>query len=193
VTVPCCEPCRKTQTLDDEYFRNMITMRLDATSNPAAQQSIKVLYRALARPQARRSLQAILHSLRDVEFRSLSGLYLGHATSYDADLQRLYAVIRRTMLGLYWYEAGERLPDSHEARVYSADAIPAAERADAELFTTLFKEALRSSHRSSFGPDVFAYWFQRLPEPHADITLWAFGVYRCVGFLGITKPADEKL
>ena len=156
VTVPCCEPCRQTQTLDDEYFRNMLAMRVEVTSNPAAQQALKTVYRALARPRGWRTFHALVRSMRGIELRLPSGLYIGEATACDADLQRLDGVIHRMMLGLYWHEFDERLPHSHVTRVYSADGIPAADRVNTEMFATLFKQALGGSRRI-IGHDVFAY------------------------------------
>ena len=47
-----------------------------------------------------------------------------------------------------------------------------------------------SGQKRMFGDNAFAYWFQSLGP--ASVTLWAFVVYRCTGFIGLTRPKTEN-
>lgn len=188
VTVPCCEECRAAQSVDDEYFKNIIVIRNDVAEHPAASQVLESVHRALARPQNHPFTKSLLRSAREVDMRSLGGLYLGRAASYSVDLSRLDKVIRRTMLGLFWYETGERLPDSCPSRVFCVEGIDSLDLAAIAAFKRVIDQGLKGRPRV-FGNKVFSYWFQRLGD-RSHATLWVFLVYSRVAFLGFTGPAQ---
>jgi hypothetical protein len=187
VSVPCCEKCRRAQSADDEYFKNVIGLRRDVSEQPALKPIVESVHRALARPQHARFTTALLQSTDDVEIRSLAGLYLGRGVIYKVETQRLNTVVRRTMLGLYFHEVGQRLPDAHSGVVWSAEAMSGLDKVRRSTFERVVEQAL-AGRRKTFGDQVFTYWFQRLPsEPRC--TLWAFFVYGRVPFIGFTVPS----
>jgi hypothetical protein len=185
--VPCCNSCRQTQSFDDEYFKNVVVMRQDVAAHPAGARVLDSVHRALARPQNRRFTTSLLRSVTDVEIRSLEGLYLGRGKTYTVDIQRLDRVMRRTLVGLYFHECRERLPDGHVARVLCADGFNTAPEETRSTFKVLADHALAGRPRS-FGDRVFTYWFQHLSDGSGG-TLWAFVVYSSVAFVGFTGPA----
>lgn len=189
VTVPCCEECRATQSVDDEYFKNVIVIRHDVAAHPAATQVLDSVHRALARPQNLRFTKTLIRLAKEVDVQSLGGLFIGRATTYDVDLKRLDSVIRRTMLGLFWHETGERLPDSCISPVFCVEGIGGLDIAKLAGFRRAMDQAL-TGRPTVFGHKVFTYWFQRLPGPN-HATLWAFLVYSRVAFLGFTGPAPS--
>ena len=183
VTVPCCELCRTTQSSDDEYFKNVISIRHDVAEHPAASQILDSVHRALVRPEYRRVTTALLRSAQEVDVRSEAGLYLGSATSFRVDLGRVDKVIHRTMLGLYWHEMSQRVPESHLAKVYCIDGVGGSALAH---FKAAMDHALEGRPRV-FGHKVFTYWFQPFAD-QSDASLWALLVYSRVAFLGFTGP-----
>jgi hypothetical protein len=91
------------------------------------------------------------------------------------------------MLGLYWHETRERLPDSHIAAVYCIDGVSGRALGD---FKKAMDQALQGRLKI-FGHKVFTYWFQWFAD-QSDATLWAFLVYSRVAFLGFTGPRPSS-
>jgi hypothetical protein len=77
VTVPCCEACRKTQTLDDEYFIRMIAMRHDVGENPAAAGVVASVHRSFSKPNKLRFNKALVRSIKQIDLQTAAGVYLG--------------------------------------------------------------------------------------------------------------------
>ncbi len=75
VKVPCCEACRTTQSIDDEYFKNMIVMRHDVAGSEAGRRLLDSVHKALFRPRGRGFAVGLIRSARDVEIRTSGGLY----------------------------------------------------------------------------------------------------------------------
>lgn len=186
VTVPCCQTCRLGQSLDDEYFTRMVTMRHDVAEHPAAAQVLEVVHRSLTKPHKRRFTQALLQSVREFEVRSPAGLYLGSGPSYQVDLDRLCRVIKRTTLGLYFKEFGVRLPDSHSCQVYAMDGFSRSDPGLNAKLTRIIEQALRGKSRV-FGEKVFTYWVQQVD----DATVWLHLVYSRVAFLAFTLRSTD--
>jgi hypothetical protein len=192
ITVPCCEDCRRTQSVDDEYFRTMLALRQDVAANPTAEQIVDSVERALQKPQKARFSDAILRSAQKVSLWSPSGLYAGTGHTFNVDTRRLDSVVRRTMLGLHYRETNHRVPDGYEPRVYCVDAFTDLSIKQAAEVQRLVDVATSGSRRS-IGERVFAYWYQSFADkPEASV--WAFLFYTRVLFIGFvlaTEKTDE--
>lgn len=186
VTVPCCEACRSTQSVDDEYFRTMIAMRQDAARHPAAAEVLQRVHRALALPQQERFTAGLLGSTKTVAIRSLAGLYLGTGTSYAVDLKRLDRVIARSIRGLHYHLSGERLHPGQAVTVFCLEGFPDATLDVQAQLEKLADQALSGQRRSIAG-DAFVYWHQSFGSWQAG-SLWAFLVYRALPFVGFVGP-----
>jgi hypothetical protein len=183
VTVPCCETCRREQPMDDEYFLRMIAMRSDVGRHISIAPVVDSVHRSFTRPPSLRFTQALLRSISERAVYSSADIYLGQATTYDVDLNRLCKVIERITRGLYFSEYQQRLPDDHACKSYALDGFPAGN----SHLSRLLAVALTGKCQT-FGDKVFTYWIRRIES----LTLWAFLVYGCVGFLALTKPNDVK-
>jgi hypothetical protein len=190
VTVPCCYPCRQGQSLDDEYFVRMIAMRRDVADNPSAAFAIDAVHRSFTKPHKIGFTRALLESINEFPVYTPAGLYLGHATSYDVDLQRLCKVIERTTRGLYFHEFKARLPHDHRCVTYALDGFASAGSKVNATIGPVLDHAL-SGKKRTFGNNAFSYWVQRLDGPNST-TLWVFHVYGCVGFMAFTMPSNES-
>ena len=172
VTVPCCEPCRTSQSLDDEYFVRMISMKSDTAKNSSAKTARDSALRSLTKPAKRRFAQALISSTEDVALFSPSGIYVGQGMSYRADLKRLSKVIEITTCGLYRHKLGERLDDAHRCKVYALDGFYLATSDITAQLQRLWEQAI-SGEREDFGQNVFTYWFRRIDGPevqHCGVT-----------------------
>ena len=75
VTVPCCEQCRKGQSLDDEYFVRMIAMSRDA--NPAAAFARDAVHRTFTKAHKIGFTRALLKSIAESPVHTPASLLLG--------------------------------------------------------------------------------------------------------------------
>jgi hypothetical protein len=163
ITVPCCEACRTEQN-DDEYFKNMIVLRRDVSTNPLGRRLVESVEKALTRPESRPFTTNLLRSVQLVEIRTLAGLYLGRAATYTADTRRLDRVMRRTLLGLYFHETQTRLPDSHDAKVFSLAAFPELDSDQQAILQRTVTLGMSGKLRA-LGDGVFVYAFQGIQRP----------------------------
>jgi hypothetical protein len=191
VTVPCCEPCRQGQSLDDEYFVRMVAMRRDVGDSSSAAFAIDAVHRSFTKPQKIGFTRALLDSITELPVYSPAGLYLGKATSYDVDLRRLCNVIERTTRGLHLDEFKVRLPDDQRCVTYALDGLASAGSEANATIGRLLNHVL-SGKKRIFGNKVFTYWVQRVDGP-TSTTLWAFSVYDCVGFMAFTMPSNSAV
>jgi hypothetical protein len=186
--VPCCEACRKHQSKDDEYFKFTLVMRRDVVHEPYVQAVVDSVYRGLGRPEGKGFANSLRRSARSIPKQTVSGSYDGVETVYRLDSARLTAVMRRTLLGLYFHETGQRLPDTHCALVYRLWDFrdePEMQAHFAKLLQTIMTGTIRE-----IGSGVFAYAFKISPHvPH--YTLWLFTVYRRVVFYGQTCKLED--
>lgn len=164
----------------------MIAMRSDVGDNPSAVCSINAVHRSLTKPRKAGFTRALLESMNELTVYSPAGLYLGHAMSYDVDLQRLCNVIERTTRGLYYHEFKVRLPDDQRCVAYALDGFVSAGSDVKPQVKRLWDQALSGKERA-FGNRVFTYWVCQI-DGLVPATLWAFLVYGCVAFIAFTIP-----
>lgn len=189
LTVPCCPQCRDGQSLDDEYFVRMISLRDGTTDSPSARAARDSALRSITKPSKVRFSLALRRSISEVNAYSPAGIYLGQRLSYSVNLPRLCKVIERTTFGLYFHEYGHTLPDSHRSKVYAADGFETATPDIVATFQTLWEHAL-SGRKRSFGENIFTYWTQPIEGPEAA-TSWAFLIYGFVPFYAFTGPKPD--
>src|SRR5687768_10631148 len=85
ITVPACEECNGSASMDDEYFRLMLTSSFGADKHPDARDVMGTALRGLGKPEKRGFRDAFLSRLRQVELNTPSGFYLGRANAYQVD------------------------------------------------------------------------------------------------------------
>jgi hypothetical protein len=186
ITVPCCEQCRNHQSLDDEYFVRMVSMKSGTADNPSANAARDSALRSLTKPAKRRFSSALLSSTKDLAVHSAAGIYLGQKMSYDVDLGRLCNVIQRTTRGIYFHEFGQRLPDDHRCKAYALDGFDLAAPEILAQLRKLWGHAA-SGERKDLGENVFTYWMRKIAGPEGA-TAWDFVLYGSVAFLAFTGP-----
>ncbi len=89
IKVPSCKECHgenKQVSQDDEYFRLMLTLREDTYNHPDVGQILPTVFRSLRKPEKVGFTKSLQNSMREVNVRSPSGLYLGVKASYNVNI-----------------------------------------------------------------------------------------------------------
>lgn len=189
IEVPCCEVCKESQSADDEYFKSTIVLRHDVADEPLARPVVDSVIRAFAYPEGRGFAARLMQSVREVKIRTLAGLYVGRGATFNVDLQRLDRVVRRTLQGLYFRETDVRLPDTHQATVWSAAGLQNLNAQQQASLERIVKIGTSGKIRV-IGDGVFTYAFQGIAvSPHCSV--WLFLFYRRVAFIGFTVRRED--
>lgn len=118
ITVPCCEKCRKDQSMDDEYFRTIIATsggsQYHDDANKIWKEKVK---KSFLKPNKKGFMEGIRNILVPVDVYTEGGQYLGEDTAFKYDPMRINAVIRRIVRGLYFIHSNNRLSEDFIIRV----------------------------------------------------------------------------
>ena len=91
ITVPACKPCNSESSLDDEYFRWMVS--LPGVSKEAIKlRDESILPRFTKKPKL---LNKIMENSGMVDILSPSGLFLGTQPAFKFDRERIQTVIEK--------------------------------------------------------------------------------------------------
>lgn len=106
ITVPACKACNQGCSLDDEYFRTIVS----AASRDSPQSLHLLKQRILPRVKEKPAMGiALLKSVRRVDVYSKEGIFLGRAPQITFDSARIQNVINKIVRGLFWYHTKQRL------------------------------------------------------------------------------------
>jgi hypothetical protein len=101
ITVPACRKCHGPWSKEDEYFRLKIGFTQDVKNHPTAKANIPKIQRSLHRPQARGFAQMYRDDLVLVNVMADHGIFVEQRLAHDVDLNRIFAVVERTIRGLF--------------------------------------------------------------------------------------------
>lgn len=180
ITVPSCEPCNSGFALDDEYMRTVLITRAETADHPATTALIDEVSRSLARPKARGLANLVAESFTELDIHTPSGLFLETQPAFSADAARLLRNIERIGRGLYFHEAGQRLP--------------ANIRVEADMLLESGTECSKGVGRylagrpvDRFGRNEFQYcWLAASDNPSATICRMVF--FGVSHFVCVTAP-----
>lgn len=192
IKVPSCKACHgenKHVSQDDEYFRNMITMRADVFNHPDVKQVLSTVLKSLARPDHLGLARSLARTMRDVEVRTPGGLHLGLQPIYDVNLARLDNVARRITQGLFYHETGYRLPSEYELTTYSEAGFHSLKDDIRRRLQANIIRPLMSNPVTIIGNGVFSYRFART-ETDRNISAWLLVFYERVRFLSMTDRVE---
>ena len=189
ISIPCCRDCNEEASKDDEYFKNSLALRIDSYNHPDVQKILPSVIRSFKKDHKIGYRKSFFSTLRQVELRSRSGLYVGSTGAYNVEIRRLDIVIRRVVLGLFYEEKGSRLPDTHLASAFSdwvLDNLPAAGKAKIlnELIAPLSKKPAHV-----IGENTFMYRYQFFEED-PFLSVWLLAFYESILFVGFTLPRE---
>lgn len=169
--LPCCEECNQSYSLDEEYFRESLT--LTAKPSPAVRQLWKKAGRSCSRRPAK--LKSINERIIRLNLVSEKGVYVGTSPGLEFSKPRTDRVIRKIIRGLFFYHTAGRV-------------IPSTVRIDDiyfnphDIFENLF---IRRMFEERKWNDIFYYAFliERDSIESAVWWLWWLVFYRTNLFL----------
>jgi hypothetical protein len=183
IKVPSCFPCNNGASMDDEYFRTVLSFRHDV-DHPDAEVARQAALRSLTRPEAPGWRAAFLRSAREVQLRTEAGLYLGPAGVYTVDTPRVDRVVRRIVTGLLYGETGKPLPAGYETKAYLLTQIDASAN-DALAFVVA--TVLQTATLKFIGPRTVGYRVLHATDL-ADASACLVTFYERVTWLGLAAP-----
>jgi hypothetical protein len=110
ITVPSCYNCNSKASKDDEYFRNVLTMRYDTFEHPDATKNWKTILRSIKRPESSGLRNEILSGLKPVDLVTPSGIFHEMSGMYNVEVGRVLNTVNRIIKGIFYYEYGQALP-----------------------------------------------------------------------------------
>jgi hypothetical protein len=183
ITVPACMSCHGATSQDDEYFRVRLGLNDAASAHPDVKSNIDSIFRGLHRQQARGMAKQLLADTFPVPLKTPSGLYVGQRLAFHVDVERIFRVIERTVRGLYYHEAGERIPDGYAVLVHSNETLAQLSPKDLQETTDEIIRPLANIAPKTIGNNAFAY---RHAIPTRFISAWVLTFYGTVPFLAVT-------
>ena len=111
LTLPCCEPCQKRFSLDEEYFRNRLATSESVFLTTEGEKLWERVLPSYKKTPAKHT--EILNNLIDVEVKSSGGIYLGKRKGFRIDKERFDNVLMKILSGLHFYHSG-KTANSHE-------------------------------------------------------------------------------
>jgi hypothetical protein len=187
ITVPACEKHNRGASLDDEYFRERLSLSEQSGDHPAACSSRETSMRALNRPEAPGLRGAMIRDLRIVDASSSGGVLLGRRVAFDVDLDRIHGVVERTIRGLYWYVTRARVPEDYRVIVHGNDSLCQERPELLAEFQQRFVVPLSQVPEFVIGNGAFSYRHLIADDDRRSV-IWALMFYGKVPFIGIVAP-----
>lgn len=189
ITVPACDPCNKSFSMDDEYFRLKMALNTEVYGHPDVDANLPAIYRSLQRPKAKGMAKAFFADMDQFEIRTRSGLFVENRTGFHVDLSRLDRVVARTVRGLFYKETGTRIPDEYGIRVLCNEYLEQEPPSVVEHFTqTLFIPMLKLPVRE-FGKRTFSYRFAQTERP--PCSCFSLTYYAKIPYFAMVIPRSE--
>lgn len=185
ITVPSCERCNRSWSKDEDYFRLLLVSRADTKGNPVRDKLFPVVRASLTRKEARGLAISFFNGMQTVERVSPAGLYLGSASLFVGEGQRLDRVAGKIVRGLFYHEMNRRLPPDY--RVATIHYSRVGEASPGTRSTMLeFVSAVLATEPRRFG-SAFVYWFLQSPNGWAR-SHWVLEFYGSREFYCFTAP-----
>ena len=98
ITVPCCEPCRRRDEINDALVRNLLISTCEAEPHQAVQSQLaSTRNRSFKRPS---QLKAVLRQMTQADVHSPGGIYLYSAPAFNLDSPVMDSFFHRVARGL---------------------------------------------------------------------------------------------
>ena len=190
ITVPCCRQCNSSASEDDEYFRFVLTSRIDTSDHPEAEKVRQSIFRSLQRPEAEGFKDLLRENMIDVDVHTTSGIYLRKGAGIRISHKRLNRVAERIVRGLYWYTFEVRLPSDWTAVCRSDAILTVNDKEMQEYIAAVFGPMLKQPPARIIGNHVFEYWYQVEKDCNYS-TAWLLRFYGSMDFICGTIPASR--
>lgn len=187
IHVPACERCNHEASLDDEYFKIILTLREDVNNHPTVQSLLPSVRAALANPKKAGLRKKVVGTFQKVYPRTPSGLILPPKYIYGIDIPRLVKVVRRVTKGLFYTYEGFRLPSDFTVTVTVPWAMRVLTAEELEYLKESLFDPFSNSPGIIVGNNDFLFksiFFKDQP----NVSGWLYLFYEKITFIAMTGP-----
>lgn len=187
ITVPACRTCNERFGLDDEYFKTAMVFRWDTDAHPVALARRESALRAVAREQAIGFRRLFTDSLESAPIVLRSGIFVEEGGRFDADINRIRAVVKRIVRGLHYTKLGITLPYDQEIMVLEDETL---EQFAPDIRTDMLRSLapLFRGEPEQIGDEVFTFFWRSQGTNSSE---WFMVFYSRIIFFGATAPRVE--
>lgn len=182
VTVPCCEKCHKPTSLDDEIFRNMLTMSRNAEYHPDIPKILDKVHRSFERPEHLNMVKSLIATIEKVDLVGSSK----ENYSYRAEVERMDKVVSRIVRGLFWHENRKIYPIEGQITVYCLEFINFDNRSLFNKYNHIFIQ----TPTKTMGNKVFQYKIAKLSEEYLE--MWWMCFYESIIYYAFLIPHSKN-
>jgi len=187
ISVPACDSCNKSYTLDDEYFRDVLARWEKVINQPSSQYIQKNFLASLKKPQQRGKLIQLYDSLTTVDVTTKAGIFVSRKPGYRVDLDRIECIIRKIVRGLFYV---------HENKFLLEDDIvirgPMLQNCPPDKIVPWCEMLLQESCHQT-GKGIFQYRYKVFENGIHSIWLLSFyGVPLFIGIIVKKEVEGEK-
>lgn len=179
ITVPCCDECHKSTTMDDEVFRNMLTMNRNVENHPDIPKVLEKVHRSFERPKHLKLVKNLIATIESVNIPGSSK----ENYSYRPEGDRMDKVVARIVRGLFWHENNKLFPIDGLITVYCLEFM---EQDKASLFSK-FDDFFEQTPTKIIGNKVFQYKMAKQSEEF--IEMWWMCFYESLMYYAFLTPA----
>ena len=183
ITVPCCNHCNNSFSMDDEYMQVMFSMRLGVHKKNAVKKNWDKILRNLGRSESKGFYQSIIKSIKQVDVKTMDDIQLGKISTYEIDYNRITNVSDRIIKGLYYTTKKEILPLEYHVDSFLLEQIDINDNLS-ELSNKFF-QALSTATEIKIG-ETFSYRIKEMDFDHKSCLLY-FSIYNEFNFFGMTS------
>lgn len=179
ITVPSCYKCNSDASKDDEYFRNMLTLRYDIFEHPEANKNWQKVLRSIKRSESKQLRKAILRNMKPIDLITPSGIFVGKSGIYYVEIGRLLNTVNRIIKGIFFHEFGHSIPSNYSVRSFMLELI----RFDDDVINLI--TIAKGGNTQAIGNEIFQYWIRKTDEDsNSTVSLLLF--FNRVSFYGFT-------
>ncbi len=196
ITVPSCKKCQGSSK-DDEYFMcgalfaadGMIAngfLEVSDQDREIIERKKEEVYTRLARPGLNGLAFRILEEMQEVPVVTRGNLLIPNRTHLVSfpEVDRVDRVAERIIRGLFYYEKGYRVPETHSVQAKVSQIGIDRERVD--FFRGLYDDSPLANMRI-IQEGVFAYGYWECSDDK-DATIWLGDFYNVPLLTGIIRP-----
>ena len=179
IKVPCCEPCRKGWSKDDEEFRRFVWSAEGVEKHPSFEKAADSVISSIKKPEAKSYRNRVLSSIEDIEVYSEAGIFLGIQPRMKLEWHRIEGVLRRIVRGLFFLKNKQLIPEDHELII----KIP-----DVKLGNEINKFPFKQIANICDG--TFRYWLYESNDEKSS-SLWLMSFCDSIWVLGYIRPTKN--
>ena len=182
ITVPCCRPCNKGFTKDDDYLRTALSVRDDIVRDPRRLHLQNWRDRSWARSESVPLRRRILQQTFRTNLKMPSGLIIPEQHAFTLETDRVRRVLTRYTKALFYHHKGFPLP-------LDAQVVADVSFESNAGIQDLSPQFLSGKGWWVLGKDEFRYsWNSAEDEP--TTTIWLFVFFNSVPFFTMTMPSS---